>query len=157
MRAMSTNTPSVEQALGRAFAAAGKSLYLVGGPVRDEVLGLPLSHDLDFTTDAEPNEVKRLIRRAGADSIYALGERFGTIGGIFGAERVEITTYRSESYTPGSRKPRVSFDTTLEGDLARRDFTINAMARPAGGGKLIDPFGGQGDLGARVIRAVGDP
>jgi poly(A) polymerase len=153
---MSTNTPSVEEALGRAFAAAGKSLYLVGGPVRDEVLGR-LTHDLDFTTEAEPNEVKRLIRRAGADSIYPLGERFGTIGGIFGDVRVEITTYRSESYTPGSRKPEVRFDTTLEGDLGRRDFTINAMARPAGGGEPIDPFGGRADLGARVIRAVGDP
>jgi poly(A) polymerase len=92
---MSRTPLPVERALADAFTSAGKSLYLVGGPVRDELLGLPAPHDLDFTTDAEPNEVKRLLRRAGADSIYALGERFGTIDGIFGDERVEITTYRS--------------------------------------------------------------
>jgi poly(A) polymerase len=155
MSFMSIQIDAVERSLARSFAAAGKSLYLVGGPVRDELLGVR-TNDLDFTTDAEPNEIKRLIRSAGADAIYALGERFGTIGGMFGDDRVEITTYRSESYTPGSRKPRVAFDTTLEGDLARRDFTMNAMARLAGGGELIDPFGGRADLGAGVIRAVGD-
>ncbi len=153
---MSKQAAPVEQALARAFARAGKRLYLVGGPVRDELLGAT-TNDYDFTTDAEPNEIKHLIRAAGADTTYAIGERFGTIGGVFGDTRVEITTYRSENYTPGSRKPRVAFDTTLEGDLARRDFTINAMARPAGGGALIDPFGGQADLHARVIRAVGNP
>ena len=124
--------------------------------MRDELLGTA-TNDYDFTTNAEPNEIRQLIRSAGADTIYAMGERFGTIGGMFGDTRVEITTYRSENYTPGSRKPRVAFDTTLEGDLARRDFTINAMAQPAGGGELIDPFGGQADLAAKIIRAVGDP
>ncbi len=153
---MSKHPATIEQSLARAFAKAGKSLYLVGGPVRDELLGVS-TNDYDFTTDAAPNEIKRLIRSAGADTTYDMGERFGTIGGMFGDTRVEITTYRSENYSPGSRKPRVAFDTTLEGDLARRDFTINAMARPAGGGPLIDPFGGQADLRARIVRAVGDP
>ncbi|MBM2811675.1 MAG: polynucleotide adenylyltransferase/metal dependent phosphohydrolase, partial [Chloroflexi bacterium] len=87
----------------------------------------------------------------------AMGERFGTIGGVFGETRVEITTYRSEQYTAGSRKPAVTFGTSLQGDLSRRDFTINAMARPASGGDLVDPFGGQRDLANRVIRAVGNP
>ena len=156
MISMSTRVTTVEQPLARTFAKAGKSLYLVGGPVRDELLGTK-TNDYDFTTDAEPDEIKELIRRAGANTTYTMGERFGTIGGMFGDTRVEITTYRSENYTPGSRKPQVAFDTTLEGDLARRDFTINAMARPAGGQTLIDPFGGRTDLEAKLVRAVRDP
>lgn len=142
--------------LADAFAQQGKALYLVGGSVRDELLHLPV-HDYDCTTDAEPEEIKRLIRNAGADAIYSVGERFGTIGAIFGEHHVEITTYRTESYTPGSRKPAVAFGTSLEEDLSRRDFTINAMARPAVGGPLLDPFGGRWDLAAGVVRAVGDP
>src|SRR5947207_14555812 len=116
------------RALASAFAHAGKSLYLVGGSVRDELLALP-TNDYDFTTDAEPSEIKPLVNQAGADALYTVGERFGTIGAIFSGRQVEITTYRSESYTPGSRKPAVSFGNSLEDDLARRDFTINAMAR----------------------------
>lgn len=142
------------RSLALAFDRRGRSLYLVGGCVRDELLGLDV-HDVDLTTDAEPEEIKGLARTAGADAIYAVGERFGTIGAMFGDLRVEITTYRSESYTPGSRKPRVAYGTTLEADLSRRDFTINAMARPASGGDLVDPFGGMSDLSARLIRAVG--
>src|SRR5436189_6392333 len=125
--------------LARSFAGRGRSLYLVGGCVRDALLSFAVG-DYDLTTDAEPEEVKQLVREAGADAIYTVGERFGTIGAIFGELRAEITTYRAESYTPGSRKPEVTFGTTLEGDLSRRDFTINAMARSAGGGELIDPF-----------------
>ena len=142
--------------LARVFAEDGRSLYLVGGSVRDELLGIPV-HDYDFTTDAEPEEIKRLLRTVDADAIYTVGERFGTVGAIFGEDRFEITTYRSEAYTPGSRKPRVAFGTNLEADLARRDFTVNAMARPALGGEIVDPFGGRTDLGARIIRAVGNP
>jgi poly(A) polymerase len=142
--------------LARLFAKDRHSLYLVGGSVRDELLGLAV-HDHDFTTDAEPESVKRLLRKADADAIYTVGERFGTVGALFGDARFEITTYRSEAYTPGSRKPAVAFGTSLEADLARRDFTINAMARPAIGGPNIDPFGGQADLAARRIRAVGNP
>jgi poly(A) polymerase len=141
--------------LARLFADDGHTLYLVGGSVRDELLGLPV-HDNDFTTDAEPDDVKRLLRAADADAIYTVGERFGTVGALFGGDRFEITTYRSEAYTPGSRKPQVMFGTSLEADLARRDFTVNAMARPAAGGEVIDPFGGRDDLAARVIRAVGN-
>lgn len=145
----------IVRTLARAFGDRGRSLYLVGGCVRDEMLSIRVS-DHDLATDAEPDEVKRLVRAAGADAVYTVGERFGTIGAVFGPHRLEITTYRSESYAPGSRKPRVTFGTTLQGDLARRDFTINAMARCADGGELVDPFGGRADLAARIIRAVGN-
>jgi poly(A) polymerase len=143
-------------ALADAFSAAGRSLYLVGGPVRDLLLGRR-SSDLDFTTDAHPTQVKQLLRRGGADHIFAIGEKFGTIGGVFGEEIVEITTYRAEQYEPGSRKPKVEFGTSLEGDLSRRDFTVNAIALEIPTGRLVDPFGGQADLKARLIRAVGVP
>ena len=141
-------------ALADAFSEAGRSLYLVGGPVRDLLLGR-VSHDLDLTTDARPPEIKTLLRRAGADSIFAIGEKFGTIGGIFGEDLIEITTYRSEEYEPGSRKPKVEFGDSLEGDLSRRDFTINAVALDVRTGDLMDPFDGRADLKARQIRAVG--
>jgi len=141
-------------ALADAFSGAGRSLYLVGGPVRDLLLGRTAT-DLDFTTDAHPTQVKQLLRRAGADHIFAIGEKFGTIGGVFGEQVVEITTYRSEEYEPGSRKPRVQFGDSLEGDLSRRDFTINAIALDVATGRLVDPFEGQADLKARQIRAVG--
>jgi len=152
---MTTPVNAIDR-LARAFAEDGRSLYLVGGSVRDELLRLPV-HDYDFTTDAEPDDIKRLVGAAGADAIYTVGERFGTVGALFGDDRYETTTYRSEAYTPGSRKPLVAFGTSLEADLARRDFTVNAMARPAAGGDIIDPFGGRDDLAARTIRAVGDP
>ena len=105
--------------LAQLFAGAGHSLYLVGGSVRDELIDLPV-HDYDFTTDAEPDVIKHLLGAANADGIYTVGERFGTVGAIFGEARFEITTYRSEAYTAGSRKPRVVFGTDLEADLARR-------------------------------------
>jgi len=139
-----------------AFAERHKSLHLVGGPVRDMLLDRR-THDLDFTTDAPPPEIKRLLDRAGADSIFAIGEKFGTIGGVFGDTIVEITTYRSERYEPGSRKPSVEFGTSLVGDLGRRDFTVNAMAIDVATGELADPFGGRDDLARQEIRAVGDP
>lgn len=143
-------------ALAAAFQAAGRELYIVGGSVRDLLLGHPPT-DLDVTTNARPDEVKRLLMRARADSIFAVGERFGTIGGVFGGHVVEITTYRSEAYAAGSRKPHVEFGDTLDGDLSRRDFTINAMAIHTTTGELVDPFGGQNDLTARQVRAVGAP
>jgi poly(A) polymerase len=141
--------------LRQAFASEGHALYLVGGPVRDALLGRAVS-DLDFATDAPPPNIKHVLRKAGADSIYAVGEKFGTVGGIFGSTTVEITTYRSEAYTAGSRKPAVEFGTSLEGDLARRDLTINAMALDLSSGEVIDPFGGQSDLTGRTVRAVGN-
>ena len=160
--------PEIIAALGRVFAEHGRCLYLVGGPVRDLLLGRQ-PPDLDFTTDARPDEVKGFVRRAGAGEVYTVGEKFGTIGAIFrpGADQpplsVEITTYRSETYRPYSRKPRVEFGQSLLGDLSRRDFTINALALDVTGaeadgvGELIDPYDGQRDLAHRLVRAVGDP
>jgi poly(A) polymerase len=141
--------------LTRAFVGRGHELYLVGGPVRDGLLGRS-TQDLDFTTDARPPAVKTLLARAGADAIFAVGEKFGTIGARFGDALVEITTYRSEEYEPGSRKPRVEFGRSLQGDLSRRDFTINAMARNVQTGELFDPFDGRADIEARLVRAVGE-
>ena len=151
-------TPALDPSprLAAAFARHGRALYLVGGSVRDRLLGRP-THDLDYTTDARPPEIKRLVQEAGADSVYAVGEAFGTIGAIFGVTVVEVTTYRSERYESGSRKPVVQFGDSLAGDLGRRDFTINALAQDAAGGALVDPYGGQRDLEHRLIRAVGQP
>ncbi|MDE2903694.1 MAG: HD domain-containing protein [Chloroflexota bacterium] len=140
--------------LARIFRQAGFDLFLVGGPVRDRILGRP-SSDLDFTTGARPERVKVLARRAGATAIYTVGERFGTIGAVFDSGPVEITTFRAESYQPGSRKPEVQFGDSLVADLSRRDFTINAMAQDVLSGRIIDPHGGLADLVARRIRAVG--
>ncbi len=142
--------------LGQFFARRGYPLYLVGGSVRNALLGAPPG-DLDFTTPARPPEVKRLLRQAGAEATFDVGERFGTVGGVFEGVTVEITTYRSETYRRGSRKPEVEFGESLLGDLSRRDFTINAMAADAVTGEVVDPFGGEQDLQAGVIRAVGEP
>lgn len=142
--------------LGLIFQRHGKQLYLVGGSVRDLLLGRR-NIDLDLTTDALPAEVKRMAAEARPDAVYTVGERFGTIGLIFDGEKVEITTFRAEQYEYASRKPQVAFGTSLLEDLARRDFTINAMARDVLTGEVIDPYGGQADLEARLIRAVGNP
>jgi poly(A) polymerase len=142
-----------------AFEAAGRRLYLVGGSVRDRLIGRP-SPDLDFTTDARPEETQRIVRAVRPDAIFAVGAKFGTIGLTFGDRLVEITTFRSETYRPRSRHPEVTFGDSLEGDLARRDFTINAMASrgvPRTLDDVIDPFGGRADLRAAIIRAVGKP
>ncbi|MCL5257165.1 MAG: CCA tRNA nucleotidyltransferase [Chloroflexi bacterium] len=138
------------------FTAAGRQLFIVGGSVRERLLGRA-GQDIDLATDSLPQETKELVRLANPDSIYTVGEKFGTIGVIFGTQKVEITTFRSEWYNPESRKPVVCFGTTLEEDLARRDFTVNAIAQEIGTGKIIDPFGGLVDLEAQVIRAVGSP
>ena len=148
--------PDFVIALCRAFDANGTPLYLVGGAVRDLVLGRPVS-DLDFTTAARPDEVRQVGALANPDSLYDVGEKFGTIGFVFGGEKVEITTFRSETYQQDSRKPDVMFGDSLHADLARRDFTFNAMAFDPLRGEVIDPFGGQRDLFARLVRAVGDP
>lgn len=140
--------------LVQTFVSHGHELYLVGGSVRDMLLGRDLG-DLDFTTDAHPPEVKRLMRAAQPETIYTMGERFGTIGAIFDGRHVEITTYRSEQYQPHSRKPQVEFGASLEGDLSRRDFTINAMALDIQSGRVVDAFDGERDLQRRLIRAVG--
>jgi poly(A) polymerase len=145
----------IVEKLGQAFARSGKSLYLVGGTIRDALLERP-SPDIDLTTDAVPAEVKDLIAAAGPSAVYAVGERYGTIGAIFNGTTVEITTFRGETYREGYRKPKVRFGVSLVEDLSRRDFTINAIAQNTATGELIDPFHGQDDLRRRIIRAVGD-
>ena len=140
--------------LADAFAASGRRLYLVGGVVRDLVLGADMdAADLDFTTDATPDQIKRLVGPM-ADALWTQGERFGTIGAKVGDRTFEITTHRAEAYRPDSRKPDVAFGTDVTEDLARRDFTINAMALDltASEPQLIDPHGGLEDLLARRLR-----
>ncbi|MDQ2682673.1 MAG: CCA tRNA nucleotidyltransferase [Chloroflexota bacterium] len=153
----------VLEALERAFDADGAALALVGGPVRDLLLERQVDDaELDLTTDATPDRIRRLGEAAGARSTFDIGERFGTIGLVFdaGGDRqlvAEITTYRAEVYPDESRHPEVTFGDSLEDDLSRRDFTINAMAIDLGEGELIDPFDGVIDLHQARIRAVGDP
>jgi poly(A) polymerase len=131
-------------------------LFLVGGLVRDVLLGAPLGRDLDFATSILPPQTERALRAAGG-KVYKIGEKFGTIGGIFGDLQVEVTTYRAEAYQAGSRKPEVAFGRQLSDDLARRDFTINAIALDPRSGAIVDPFGGQADLSNGIVRAVGNP
>ena len=141
--------------IGEAFGEAGHELYLVGGYVRDRLLG-GAHPDIDATTDAHPREIKRLLGPR-ADHLWTVGERFGTIGAMVGGYAVEATTYRTDLYTEGSRHPEVRFGESLEEDLARRDFTINAVAADALTGEVLDPFEGRRDLQTGTIRAVGDP
>lgn len=141
--------------LGQRFADAGFELALVGGSVRDAMLGR-LGNDLDFTTDARPDDVLRLIK-GWADSIWETGIRFGTVGAVKSGYQLEITTYRAESYDPDSRKPAVDFGETLEADLVRRDFTINAMAIRLPQIEFIDLYGGVADLALGVLRTPGTP
>jgi len=143
--------------LANAFNAAGFKLALVGGPVRDAILGR-LGNDLDFTTDAKPAQTKKILE-SWADAVWEIGAEFGTIAARKGEIEVEITTYRSESYDPDSRKPDVLFGESIEADLKRRDFTINAMAlelttQPP---TFIDLFNGIGDLQNKVIKTPGKP
>ncbi|CAN5538366.1 CCA tRNA nucleotidyltransferase [soil metagenome] len=141
--------------LARAFADAGKELALVGGPVRDAFLGREVT-DLDFTTDATPDQILAIVTPV-VDAHWDIGREFGTIGARLGDATVEITTYRSDAYDGETRKPRVTFGSTLEDDLARRDFTINAMALRLPECVLVDPSGGVEDLLAGVLRTPGAP
>jgi poly(A) polymerase len=136
--------------LAQRFAEAGHELALVGGPVRDAFLGRPVN-DLDLTTDAHPDEIIRIVRPI-STAHWDIGREFGTIGAQFSAETVEITTYRSDAYDAESRKPVVAFGDTLEGDLTRRDFTMNAMALRLPSLTLVDPTGGLDDLLAGRLR-----
>lgn len=140
------------------FRQSGRQLFLVGGTVRDRLLGLPPG-DLDFATDASPDDTSRILQGAGLRTLD-VGRRFGTITAVVegpdGFRRAEITTYRSERYEKGSRKPGVRFGCSLEADLLRRDFTINAIAMGEDG-SLVDPSGGVADLGAGLLRTPGDP
>ena len=142
--------------LGDRFAAAGYRLYLVGGIVRDLVLGRPVSADYDLTTDARPDETKKILIDW-ADAVWTQGERFGTIGAQRAGLTFEITTHRAEAYSSDSRKPEVAFADAVEHDLARRDFTVNAMALTLPDPVLIDPYGGASDLAARRLRTPMTP
>jgi poly(A) polymerase len=130
--------------LAEAFSKAGFELALVGGPVRDAFLGREV-HDLDFTTSASPDEIEKVVKPL-ADAVWDVGRQFGTIAAKFGDQVVEITTYRADSYDGVTRKPTVEFGDTLEGDLHRRDFTMNAMALRVPDEILVDPCGGLDDL-----------
>ena len=141
--------------LGRRFTEAGHEIALVGGPVRDAMLGRH-HNDLDLTTSARPEQTERLLK-GWADAMWDMGRDFGTIGCRKGEWQVEITTYRSESYDPSSRNPDVAFGDTLAGDLGRRDFTVNAMAVRLPGREVEDPYGGVLDLAHRVLRTPGTP
>lgn len=141
--------------LARAFADAGHELALVGGPVRDALLGRE-THDLDFTTDARPDDILRIVTPL-STARWDIGRDFGTIGARVEGDQVEITTYRADSYDGETRKPTVEFGDTLEGDLARRDFTVNAMALRVPSRQLVDPTGGVEDLLAGMLRTPADP
>jgi poly(A) polymerase len=139
------------------FERAGHRIYLVGGVVRDAILGrLSDAADLDFTTDAKPEETLRLLD-GWADAVWTQGQRFGTIGARKGDRSLEITTHRAEAYQPDSRKPDVAFADAVEADLARRDFTVNAMALRLPDATLVDPFDGVADLAAHRLRTPLSP
>ena len=143
--------------LGEWFARAGHELHLVGGPVRDALLGRQRRlRDLDFATSAAPEESRRILVRW-ADAVWDTGARFGTISARKGPWRIEVTTYRAERYVAGSRHPQVTYGSDLEEDLARRDFTINAMAVRVPDRRFVDPFGGLADLRGPVLRTPLDP
>ena len=145
--------------LGERFAAGGHRLHLVGGSVRDALLGR-LGDDLDLTTDAHPARVLELVQ-GWADSTWETGIAFGTVGLAKHGSKLEVTTYRAEAYDRSSRNPVVTYGESLDGDLARRDFTINAMALALPGWRspaaFVDRFGGLTDLAAGVLRTPGRP
>ena len=142
--------------LARRFADAGRKLYLVGGSVRDALMGRGDTGeptDLDFTTDARPEEIKSIVHDW-ADDLFTIGEAFGTIGAIREGRQYEITTFRAEVYVEDSRKPSVTFGESIDLDLSRRDFTVNAMALRIDNDQptLIDPYGGASDVVSETLR-----
>ncbi|MCZ3387983.1 MAG: CCA tRNA nucleotidyltransferase [Actinomycetia bacterium] len=145
----------VISALGAHFVGAGHEISLVGGSVRDALLGR-LGNDLDFTTSADPEEVERLLT-GHVDALWDIGKAFGTIGAKIGQLTCEITTYRTEKYDAESRKPVVEYGTSLEGDLGRRDFTVNAMAVSLPELAFVDLFDGVSALASRTLRTPGRP
>jgi len=151
---MSELQPVVDQ-----FRAAGHRLYLVGGSVRDLLLGRDIDRlDFDFTTDATPDAVKSIVAPV-TDNLWTQGERFGTIAALRNGRTLEITTHRAEAYDPESRKPEVKFSSDVLVDLSRRDFTINAMALEltSDAPTLVDPYNGLQDLTARILRTPLSP
>ncbi|MCL1801632.1 MAG: CCA tRNA nucleotidyltransferase [Promicromonosporaceae bacterium] len=152
--------PSALFDLADIFNSAGFELALVGGTVRDVLLGRP-SNDYDFATSATPAETSKLLRKW-TSTIWEIGKEFGTIGGQFRTDddevlKVEITTYRSDEYQPNSRKPGVVFGDNLDDDLARRDFTVNAMAVRLPSLTFVDPYGGLNDLAKGILRTPIEP
>ena len=154
VRQLLTVAPVVDD-LAHRFEAAGHELVLVGGTVRDAFRGR-LGVDWDFATSARPETTEQLVE-GWADAVWDMGRTFGTIGCRKGDYHIEITTYRSDRYDPASRKPEVNYGDSLEGDLSRRDFTVNAMAVRLPGLAFVDPFGGLEDLAAGVLRTPSSP
>lgn len=153
------NAPAIDK-VARVFGDAGYQLWLVGGSVRDALMGR-LGNDLDFTTDARPDAIEKLLKKV-TRATWDIGRAFGTIGAQVREDDgrewvVEITTYRADTYASDSRKPAVEFGDTLAGDLVRRDFTVNAMAMSVVTGEFADPFGGLDDLADRLIRTPSTP
>ena len=148
-----TRLPVVAR-LGETFASGGFSLYVVGGPVRDALLG-EASEDLDFTTNARPDDIERLLRRLN-HATWDMGRDFGTIGTLLrDGERswqIEVTTHRADAYEPDTRKPIVAFGDAIEADLVRRDFTVNAMAVSVVDGTFVDPYRGLDDLAGDLVQ-----
>jgi poly(A) polymerase len=147
--------PAADELAGR-FAAAGHELHLVGGTVRDTLLYGRASGDLDFATSARPPETQRVLE-GWVDQIWLTGARFGTVSARKDNVVFEVTTYRSDSYAPGSRHPEVRFGDDITTDLSRRDFTVNAMAVDLLHRRFVDPFGGLGDLQRRLLRTPLSP
>lgn len=153
--ALPGDLPPVALELGTRFQEHGYELSLVGGPVRDLFLGRP-ALDLDFTTSASPDQILDVVK-GWAEATWDVGRDFGTIALRRGDDQIEITTYRADVYDEESRKPHVRFGTELPADLARRDFTVNAMAVRLPSGELVDPHGGREDLAAGVLRTPSGP
>jgi len=147
--------PPVARRLGQAFSTAGHELYLVGGPIRDALMGRPVN-DLDFATDARPEQVLMIVGRLTA-TVWTTGIEFGTVGVQLDGQACEITTYRADRYDRVSRNPAVRYGADIESDLLRRDFTMNAMAVSVVDRAFSDPYGGLADLARGVIRTPGAP
>jgi len=147
--------PPAAVRLGERFTAAGHQLYLVGGPVRDALMGRPVS-DLDFTTDARPEQVLELVAGL-ASATWTTGIEFGTVGAQVHGEPCEITTFRADRYDRVSRNPVVEFGTDIAEDLRRRDFTMNAMAVSVTDRTFVDPHGGLADLARGLLRTPAPP
>jgi poly(A) polymerase len=150
------DVPPLAIELGERFRTARYQLYLVGGAVREQLMGHPSRGDFDFATDAKP-EVTLRILQGWAEAKYLQGIRFGTVGAMKAGVDLEITTFRKEIYPQDDRHPHVTFGDRIEDDLARRDFTVNAMAIRVPEGEFVDPFGGVRDLAAKRLDTPLDP